>query len=40
MNDHLERPVWVSHLNRFGPAVGGEEGLIPLDAAELEMPVN
>jgi len=36
MNGHIERPEWVSHFNQFGPAVGGAEGLIPLDAEELK----
>lgn len=32
----FERPSWVKHFNQFGPAAGGAEHLIPLDAQALK----
>ena len=37
MTDDLERPLWVSHLNHLGPAVGSADKLIPLDPDELKQ---
>ncbi len=36
MSGLFERPDWVSHFNQIGPAAGGADKLIPLDAVDLK----
>ena len=35
MKPYRERPDWLRRLNRFGPAVGSPDVIIPLDPAEM-----
>jgi hypothetical protein len=37
MSASLTRPQWVDHFNQFGPACGGAEYLLPLEADELTL---
>jgi len=36
MSNRLARPDWVSRINLFGPAAGGTENMVALDAEEMK----